>query len=39
VRRPDELGIAHRYEFADNHNGVDYRMDESLPFLVAALGN
>ncbi len=31
-------GIAHRYEeFPDNHSGVDYRMDESLPFLVAAL--
>jgi S-formylglutathione hydrolase FrmB len=38
VRRLNELGIAHRYEeFADNHSGVDYRMDESLPFLAAAL--
>jgi S-formylglutathione hydrolase FrmB len=38
VRRLNELGIAHRYEeFADNHSGVDYRMDESLPFLVEAL--
>jgi S-formylglutathione hydrolase FrmB len=38
VRRLDQLGIAHRYEeFADNHSGVDYRMDESLPFLVHAL--
>ncbi|HEY1752763.1 MAG TPA: alpha/beta hydrolase-fold protein [Caulobacteraceae bacterium] len=37
-RRCDELGIAHRYEeFDDNHSGVDYRMDESLPFLAAAL--
>jgi hypothetical protein len=38
VRRRNELGIAHRYEeFADSHSGVDYRMDESLPFLAQAL--
>ena len=38
VRRLNELGIAHRYEeFPDNHTGVDYRMDESLPFLAEAL--
>jgi S-formylglutathione hydrolase FrmB len=38
VRRLNEIGIAHRYEeFPDNHSGVDYRMDESLPFLVHAL--
>jgi hypothetical protein len=38
VRRLNELGIEHRYEeFADNHSGVDYRMDESLPFLAEAL--
>jgi len=38
ARRLKELGIAHRYEeFSDNHTGVDYRMDESLPFLVQAL--
>jgi S-formylglutathione hydrolase FrmB len=38
VRRLNELGIPHRYqEFADNHTGVDYRMDESLPFLAQAL--
>lgn len=38
VRRLDQLGITHRYEeFADNHSGVDYRMDVSLPFLVQAL--
>jgi hypothetical protein len=38
VRRLDQLSIAHRYEeFADNHSGVDYRMDESLLFLVHAL--
>ena len=37
-RRLDELGIAHRYEeFPDNHSAVDYRMDESLPFLAKAL--
>jgi hypothetical protein len=33
----NEFGIAHSYEeFPDNHTGVDYRMDESLPFLVRA---
>jgi S-formylglutathione hydrolase FrmB len=38
ARRLNELGIAHRYEeFPDNHSGVDYRMDESLPFLTHAL--
>jgi S-formylglutathione hydrolase FrmB len=38
VRRIKQLGIEHRYEeFPDNHSGVDYRMDESLPFLVKAL--
>ena len=38
VRRLTELGIVHRYEeFSDNHTGVDYRMDESLPFLPQAL--
>jgi S-formylglutathione hydrolase FrmB len=38
VRRLNELGIAHRYEeFPDNHTGVDYRMDVSLPFLAQAL--
>jgi S-formylglutathione hydrolase FrmB len=38
VRRLNELGVAHRYEeFPDNHSGVDYRMDESLPFLAQAL--
>jgi S-formylglutathione hydrolase FrmB len=40
VRRLKELGIAHRYEeFADNHTGVDYRMDESLPFIAHALAD
>jgi hypothetical protein len=38
VRRLNELEIVHRYdEFQDNHSGVDYRMDESLPFLAQAL--
>ncbi len=38
VRRLNDLGIPHRYEeFSDNHSGVDYRMDESLPFLAEAL--
>ncbi|MGH6988027.1 MAG: alpha/beta hydrolase [Caulobacteraceae bacterium] len=36
--RLEALGIAHRYEeFDDNHTAVDYRMDESLPFLAGAL--
>jgi hypothetical protein len=40
VRRLNELGIAHRYEeFADNHSGVDCRMDESLPFIAQALSS
>jgi enterochelin esterase-like enzyme len=39
-RRLDELGVAHRYEeFDDNHTGVDYRMDVSLPYLASALSN
>jgi S-formylglutathione hydrolase FrmB len=38
VRRLNEQGIAHRYvEFPDSHTDVDYRMDESLPFLAQAL--
>jgi hypothetical protein len=38
ARRLNEFGIALRCEeFADNHTGVDYRMDESLPFLAQAL--
>jgi enterochelin esterase-like enzyme len=38
VRRLNELGIAHCYkEFPDDHSGVDYRMDESLPFIARAL--
>ena len=31
-------GVTHRYEeFDDNHSGIDYRMDKSLPFLYRAL--
>ncbi len=38
ARRLGALGISHRYEeFDDNHSAVDYRMDESLPFLAKAL--
>jgi enterochelin esterase-like enzyme len=36
--RLQELGVSHRYEeFPDDHSGIDYRMDVSLPFLVDAL--
>ena len=38
VRKLEALGIRHRYEeFTDNHSGIDYRMDVSLPFLYEAL--
>ena len=34
----DAAGVAHRYEeFDDNHSDIDYRMDESLPFLYDAV--
>lgn len=37
-RSLDRLDIPHRYqEFDDDHTAVDYRMDESLPFLAHAL--
>ena len=37
-KRLAQQGIAHVYEeFADNHSGVDYRLDRSLPFLARAL--
>jgi len=37
-RRLAAAGIAHRYEeFDDDHSDIDYRMDESLPFLYRAL--
>jgi S-formylglutathione hydrolase FrmB len=37
-KRLAEHGVPHRYEeFDDNHTGVDYRLDVSLPFLHRAL--
>jgi enterochelin esterase-like enzyme len=37
-RTLEQRGIAHHYEeFPDNHSGIDYRMDISLPYLVDAL--
>ena len=37
-KRLAEHGIEHRYEeFDDNHSGIDYRMERSLPFLSRAL--
>lgn len=37
-RKLEAAGVAHVYEeFPDNHSGVDYRMDKSLPFLAKAL--
>ena len=34
-----ELGIRHTYaEFPDNHSGIDYRMDDSLPWLYRRVG-
>jgi hypothetical protein len=34
----NKAGISHRYEeFDDDHSGIDYRMDRSLPFLYSAL--
>ncbi|HAK51880.1 MAG TPA: enterochelin esterase [Gammaproteobacteria bacterium] len=38
VKRMKALVIDHRYEeFPDNHSSVDYRMDESLPYLYGRL--
>ncbi len=37
-RRLAAAGVTHTYEeYDDNHSGVDYRMDVSLPFLYRAL--
>jgi enterochelin esterase-like enzyme len=37
-KRLAQYGITHTYEeFDDNHSGIDYRMERSLPFLYAAL--
>jgi hypothetical protein len=34
----NQFGISHRYEeFPDNHPSVDYRTDESLPFLACVV--
>ncbi len=36
--RLTEAGVAHRYEeFDDDHSGIDYRLDESLPFLYESI--
>lgn len=36
----ERLGIPHRYEeFDDDHTGVDYRQDVSLPFLYQAVAD
>ena len=33
-----QLGVHHHYEeFADDHSGIDYRMDHSLPYLARAI--
>ena len=38
VRALEAADIAHRYEeFEDDHSGIDYRMDVSLPYLYAAI--
>ena len=37
-RELERQSVAHRYEeFPDNHSGVDYRMDVSLPYLAGVL--
>ena len=34
----EDAGVPHRYEeFDDSHSDIDYRMDESLPFLYEAV--
>lgn len=38
TRKLSSLGIDHTYEeFDDNHSGIDYRLERSLPFLYLAL--
>lgn len=38
VRKLTAAAVDHRYEeFPDDHNGTDYRLDVSLPYLYAAL--
>jgi len=37
-KKLDRYGVEHVYrEFKDNHSSIDYRLDESLPFLVNRL--
>lgn len=37
-KKLDAIGVPHTYEeFPDNHSGVDYRLDRSLPVLARAL--
>ena len=37
-RRLEELGIGCVYaEFDDTHSGIDYRMDQSLPYLYQCI--
>lgn len=39
-RKLDAASIPHHYEeFDDDHSGIDYRMDHSLPFLANALSS
>jgi hypothetical protein len=34
------LGVAHHFEeFDGTHSGIDWRLDQSLPWLVRALKN
>lgn len=38
TRKLNAAGVGHIYEeFDDNHSSIDYRLDQSLPFLVKAL--
>ena len=40
ARALEGMGIAHRYEeFDGSHSGIDWRLDESLPYLSAALNS
>ncbi len=40
ARKLVAAGIVHTYEeFPDNHSGVNYRLDRSLPFLFRAVGS
>ncbi len=40
VRKLEAASIEHRYEeFDDDHSGIDYRMDRSLPFVYRRVGS